>query len=72
MSYTPYKAFFLGYNELGTEVHVTESQVIAFGVNDKLLCCTVRLFVLLVRSLMETGEKCIITLLAIFKANLEL
>lgn len=71
MSYTPNKAF-LGYNELGTEVHVTESQVIAFGFDEKLLSSTVRLFVLLVRALMETGEKCIITLVATFKANLEL
>lgn len=51
MSYTPYRAFLFGSNALGTEVNVTESQMIAFGFDDKLLCNTVRLFVLLVRAL---------------------
>lgn len=41
----------MGCNELGTEAHVTESQVIAFGFDDKLLCNTVGLFVLLARAL---------------------
>lgn len=50
------QSIFWGYNELGTEVHVTESQMIAFGFDDKLLCNTVQLFVLLVRALIISYE----------------